>query len=215
MKNGSHVAAQRFLRRAINLENSPSAIDLHWGLYDYSPDPDLETRLFARAEVVVIRESRFLALSPTDHLLHALLHGSEKNPVSPIRWIVDSFLLIGTQRVDWKIFVDEVARNRWRAPILQQLITLVKVVGVEVPDFVVTAVEALPGDPTAMALYWRGQSRSRWLRALTKLAYRDQLLLAQTQGWGWSPWMSVALFPVVAGLVLWDSVESLVVRLRK
>lgn len=138
-------------KTVVLLERRTEAVDLHWGLVAGSLDSTFEDRLFTRRVPLTISGFPVFTLSPTDHLLHTLMHGAARNSVSPIRWVIDAALLIRTTKIDWSLFVDEVIANGWGRPVARQLEVLHDAYDVELPAQVWDAVSRLRS-PLSMVL---------------------------------------------------------------
>jgi hypothetical protein len=52
------------------------------------------------------------ALAPADQLLHVCVHGIEWNPVPPLRWIVDSLMIMKSANIDWHRLIAQAQRCR-------------------------------------------------------------------------------------------------------
>jgi hypothetical protein len=125
------------------LERGTEAVDLHWGLVAGSIDPGYEDRLFSRKIPLTISGLPTFTLSPTDHLLHTLMHGAARNSVSPIRWVLDAALLLRTTTIDWELFLREVSALGWARPIRRQLRLLHEKYNVDVPPRILAEVARL------------------------------------------------------------------------
>lgn len=109
------------LRNGINFYGEGMAIDVHWNLFPVSLDPTFIRRIFHRSVPLV---GILRTLSPTDHLLHTLLHGFGANDIAPIRWALDAALLIREKEIDWGLFWREVSANGWGRIFKKQLTVL-------------------------------------------------------------------------------------------
>lgn len=198
-----------WLQRSIGLRHGRGELDLHWGIFDYCPDPRLEDRLFDRAITIDLRGESFRTLCPTDHLLHTLLHGAPRNnTVGPARWVVDAFHLVTSGNIDWELFVEEVVRNGWRDPLYRQLVFLTEQFDCPIPQGVLTALSEAKGRWLARALVKRHGSTKLIWRAVSRLLFRDQVLFGQTLGLTWRSAYLVLLFPATFALFVWELIGA-------
>ncbi len=165
----------------INMQRGTEAVDLQWGLYMATRDPAFEDRLFARKIPLTISGFPLFTLSPTDHLLHTLLHGAARNSVSPIRWVLDAKLLIDGTAIDWKLFVDEVKTMGWARPITRQLRLLVEKYHVDVPGYVVAAVGVMRSPFEIAVLDFAKNTESVALNRVLVLTTQQPLIMRQLE----------------------------------
>ena len=93
-----------YLRHAKTYRAKNIELDLHWTTIPVAADPQFELRMFERSQEWPQGPRGFRNPSPTDCLLHTILHGNRGNSVSPIRWYLDAFLLIQRNSIDWPLF---------------------------------------------------------------------------------------------------------------
>ncbi len=163
----------------INMQRGPEAVDLQWGLYTGMTDPGFEDRLFSRKIAVTISGFPAFTLSPTDHLLHTLMHGAARNSVSPIRWVLDASLLISQTTIDWTLFVAEVKNLGWAGPVARQLRLLQSKYGVEIPDAVLTSIVALKSPWAIRVLDFSKNTSSVAMSRLLMLTTQQPLIVQQ------------------------------------
>ena len=203
----SPVWIELLLRKSLGLQAGPRELDLHWGLFDFCPDPELERRLFERSIEVQLRGKRYRTLSATDHVLHTLLHGAPKNEVSPARWVLDAHQLIISTDIDWELFVNEVARNGWAFPIARQLTFLRETFGTPVPSTVVDSIAKIRAHPLVLGLVRRNSSNRLWVLSLSRIVFRDQILITQTLGLRWNVTYLVLFAPLTTSLLFGERVS--------
>ncbi len=73
-------------------------LDLHRHVIGGCPD---DGPFWNNAVPVVLGDTNTMTLSPTELLLHVCVHGVRANPVPPIRWVVDSAVIIRGGEVNW------------------------------------------------------------------------------------------------------------------
>jgi Uncharacterised nucleotidyltransferase len=83
-----------------------SNIDLHWGVLWQPADGE---GFWERSRGLPLGGGGALALSPTDQLLHVLVHGTYWSVIS-YRWVADAIMVMRSSEVDWRLFVG-VARD--------------------------------------------------------------------------------------------------------
>lgn len=130
-------------------------IDVHWAslLEDLSPDGDV--RLWSRARAGDVAGHRLLRPSSTDLLFHVCVHGARWSRIQRVTWVVDSMHLLARARgedgIDWSLLVAEAKARALQIPLGETLRFLREVLGAEVPEGVLLALE--PPEPAW--LYWR------------------------------------------------------------
>lgn len=202
----------RFARsKSVGLSYQGLEIDLNWRIHPFGLDPLLERRLMGRRVVVSQGGQVLSSLSPGDHLLHTLLHGSETNPVPMVRWILDSCLLMSElAEADWKIFVDEVARGGYRIPVLPMLLYLRTTWDAAVPELVLRLLTDLRTTAYGVVADWfLGMSNSRG-RQVARVAFAHYLSERDmTRG---HPWRN---FPLHGPGVTWGALDEYARRRRR
>jgi hypothetical protein len=136
-------------------------IDLHW----HSLDTDLTElhtpgyweRSFA-SELVGIPVR---VMSPTDQLIHACVHGIRWSRIPPIRWIVDSAMLIddSTGRIDWDHLIQHTKNLSASIPVFQGLSYLQSEFNIQIPASVLEALERIPVTRTQKWDFWLAQKK--------------------------------------------------------
>lgn len=98
-----------FFQHAKPLKGNHLDLDIHWTFFPLGQDAGYDDRIFERAAEKK-EGSNWLIPSPTDALIHSILHGVRPDVVSPVRWLVDAHLLILRNEIDWSLFERE-SRN--------------------------------------------------------------------------------------------------------
>ncbi len=176
-----HKSPDIFLNNkiGINMQRGTEAVDLQWGLYMGMLDPGFEDRLFARKVAVTVSGFAAFTLSPTDHMLHTLMHGAARNEVSPIRWVLDASLLIAETTIDWELFVSEVRSLGWARPVTRQLRVLREKYHVAVPSQVLDALSSLRSPRAITLLDISKNTSSIFLSRLLMLTVQQPLIVRQ------------------------------------
>jgi len=132
-------------------------LDLHrYALEQLAPDD----RFWSASVELELMGVPTRTLCPTDHLLHVLAHGGRWQPVAPVRWLADAFVIERSARdeLDWDRFVDEAVRRRVTARVSAALQHLVDAVGFPVAEDVLAA---LGRAPKSVLERWAQQASTR------------------------------------------------------
>ncbi len=160
---GNHTVVPK-VRHSRNLIVGRHAVDIHWRLlgdrYDLAPDGELRSRSVAFE--ITDRTVRTLGLE--DHLMHTLVHGLRPSYVSPIRWVVDSALIIRTGDLRWDLFSELVRRRRVGASVARGLTLLRDRFHVEVPGGVIRELAAADGALWNRVEGWSRRVHPLWIQ---------------------------------------------------
>ena len=178
--------------KSIGLTRAGLELDINWRIHPFGLDPEMEGRFIRRRVVVMTDASEFGTLAPQDHLLHALLHGSEANAVPTVRWILDACLLARElSESDWAVFVAEVESGGYQRPVAPMLRYLHDFWGAPVPSWTVARLES--GDSSTYAFiadWYLGLPPGR-MRQLARVSFAHYLTERHlTEG---HPWRHFAL----------------------
>ncbi len=155
------------------------SIDLNWGLYEYSGNPNSYQEL--EFQFITTSQIQFRILSDTDNLIHTIIHGAGWNPMPSTRWILDAALLIKNNQINWDQFVEKVISNGWQYPLINQ-IEYLKEFGVEFPTQVLTTIKESKFDKSGIAMFTYQKQPNVWNRRLLRIAFADYLaFLTNTQ----------------------------------
>ena len=104
-RSGDFRRALRIVHGVALVRANGLPIDLHWRLLDESNAGD--ATFWEAAEPLPFGDSSVLRLCPADQLLHLSVHGIRWDPVPPIRWAADIYLLLERRGadVDWERLV--------------------------------------------------------------------------------------------------------------
>ncbi len=82
-------------------------LDLHRHILEESNWRGADDGVWERKQQLVLSDRKLWTMSPTDHLVHLVVHGVRWDPVPPIRWIADAVTLIRTNEIDWDVVATE------------------------------------------------------------------------------------------------------------
>lgn len=117
-------AALGFAAHATSFINDAGVeLDLHHHVLMCAGWNGADDGLWADAQPFRLADRSVLTLDPADHLLHVCLHGIVRNPVSPVRWVVDAAHLIDRAPggLDWQRIHARARAFDCRGPLLAAL----------------------------------------------------------------------------------------------
>ncbi|MGH2632815.1 MAG: nucleotidyltransferase domain-containing protein [Tepidiformaceae bacterium] len=119
------------------------AIDLHWRLLDESPAGQ-DAAFWDAAEAFQFDGQQVTRLCPADQLLHLSVHGIRWDPIPPIRWAADLYLLIERRGpdIDWERLVAQATDRGLTLELLAALAYVKQSLGAEVPGEVLRRLRA-------------------------------------------------------------------------
>ena len=89
--------------------------DLHWMIGEHmliGPEEDPTPLFWPVARRLAVAGVSTLALSPTDQLLHVILHGAQPQSPSRLQWIADATMILRSAEIDWDRLEDLSIRIR-------------------------------------------------------------------------------------------------------
>jgi Uncharacterised nucleotidyltransferase len=89
--------------------------DLHWMIGEHmllGPGEDPTPLFWPAARRLEVAGVPTLALSPTDQLLHVILHGAQPQNASRLQWIADATMILRSAEIDWNRFEELAIRVR-------------------------------------------------------------------------------------------------------
>ena len=89
---------------------------------------------------------KILTLCPTDHLLHAIVHGVVHNNSVPIRWIADAKMIIKKHTIDWDRIVNLSTKNNVSVKVLVSLKYLKTHFINNIPEEVINSLQITPNN---------------------------------------------------------------------
>jgi hypothetical protein len=122
------------------------SIDLHW----YTLDTDLTSNnlegYWQRSFPANLEGIPTRVMGATDQLIHTLVHGIRWSRFPPIRWVVDSSMLIEKSKtgVDWDHLVNLTEKLRAGLPVSQGLEYLKKEFQIAIPNHVLQSLSRIP-----------------------------------------------------------------------
>ena len=119
------------------------AIDLHWRLLDESPAGH-DSAFWDAAEPFEFGGARAVRLCPSDQILHLAVHGIRWDPIPPIRWSADLYLVLQHRgpEVDWERLVAQAVGRGLTLELLAALTYVRQQLGAHVPDHVLRELRA-------------------------------------------------------------------------
>jgi hypothetical protein len=135
------------------------SVDLHWHVLHQSRQPHADAAFWEAARRLEFRGLPIRVLDPSDRLLHVLAHGLRWNEVAPLRWVIDSALILtGTAGgPDLARLVAQARLRRLSVPVWRALDYLSRRFAIPVPE------DAL------QALRRAGSALQRWEADLEEL----------------------------------------------
>jgi hypothetical protein len=121
-------------------------LDLHHHVLMCAGWPGADDDFWADAQPFAVGDIEAWTLDAADHLLHAILHGVVRNPVSPVRWVVDAARLIERSPggIDWQRLCRRAQALDCRGPLEAALRHLADNYGCAVPSATLQTLAHLP-----------------------------------------------------------------------
>jgi hypothetical protein len=129
------------------------AIDLHRLVMSTDTDPHGDDDLWAAAVPIQVDIARSLALCPADQLMHACMHASHWNPVSPVRGIADAYTILKNGEIDWARFLAQSAKRDIVLPMRAAITYLRDGLKADIPATVIASLQQLPVSALAKVQY--------------------------------------------------------------
>jgi hypothetical protein len=128
-----HVAASRPFLHPRGWE-----VDLHSSIVHECLELDADDEAWRSAVPFVVGSVRAQTLAPDDHLLHVVAHGRRMSDVSPVRWVADAAMVIGSQgdAFNWERLFEQARARRLTLLIARALRYLNTCIGIDVPGAV-------------------------------------------------------------------------------
>ena len=120
--------------------------DLHWHLLHDCCWDGADDTFWTHATTLEWRGHTFLVPSPTDLLLHVIVHGTAFNLMPPIRWIADTVQVLRTapDEIDWDRMM-ALAERRWLTIVVREAFELViRIAGIGPPADVMHRLRTTP-----------------------------------------------------------------------
>ena len=121
------------------------ALDINWHLINLKCAVDADQEYWAEAVPIEFRGIPLLALSPTFQLMHVCVHGMTHIPMS-LKWIPDAAIILkrSSSDIDWDRLLSFVRVNNLVLPIRDTLFYLHDLLEMQIPEDVLTRLNALP-----------------------------------------------------------------------
>lgn len=119
-------------------------LDLHRHMMYFDSRREADTDFWQAAIPLTLEGVETRALHPSDQLLHMCAHGTVWNPVSPIRWAADAFVLLRETTVDWDRFMAQAAKRDLVLAARNEIEYLRTALRAPIPDTVIDALGKLP-----------------------------------------------------------------------
>lgn len=130
----------------IAMRRGPASLDLHWNALWAKRTPDADLPFWEAAEPVDFRGRRVLALTPSDELVHACMHGARRSqnayswqPLPLVRWATDAAQLLRRRSVDWARIAATAERYHARLQLLDAFRYLKEGLALPVPEDLLAA----------------------------------------------------------------------------
>lgn len=165
-----------YLRHSKSYNGRHLELDIHWTFFPLGIDVGYDERIRERASNNQ-SDCSWLLPSPTDTLIHTVLHGNRPNVVSPIRWLIDAHLLVTRNEIDWKLFQEESKSLGLQAEIKAGLTVLSEFSG---KTFSFSSQRVGTGPKfhiSHLAARWSMSSNSLWVNRLARIFGSDMIMV--------------------------------------
>lgn len=157
------------VQHAIGLVDSERReIDLHWHVLPLATFPGADNAFWESSIPFTFEGIKTRTLCATDHLLHACVHGLIWSHVPPVRWVVDSAMIMRTEPIKWDRLITLTKRLRVALPVSEALHYLRSALELPVPPDVLKQLARLKVDTTQRRAYKRLRSNPQnpidWLQ---------------------------------------------------
>lgn len=119
-------------------------LDLHRHMMYFDTRRDADDDFWAAAIPFEFEGNASHALCPSDQLLHVCVHGTVWNPVSPIRWAADAFVVLREATIDWERFMQQAVKRDLVLAARNEIEYLKTALRAPVPDEVIAAMKKMP-----------------------------------------------------------------------
>jgi hypothetical protein len=165
-----------YLQHAKPYKGKHLDLDIHWTFFPLGIDVGYDQRIRERSSINQ-SQSGWLLPSPTDALIHTVLHGRRPDVVSPIRWLIDAHLLVSRTEIDWQLLQDE-SKNLGLQGELEAGLSVLGEFTKKDFSFLSRRVRSDPKLHLAhMAAHWSVKSDSLWIKRLARIFGSDLILV--------------------------------------
>jgi hypothetical protein len=165
-----------YLQHAKPYKGKHVDLDIHWTFFPLGLDVGYDERIRERASINQ-NCSDWLLPSPTDALIHTVLHGSRPNVVSPIRWLIDAHLLVSRTEIDWRLLQQESKKLGLQAELEAGLTVLGEFTKNDFSFLSLRAGSRSKLHVAHRAARWSVNSSSLWVKRLARFFGSDLIML--------------------------------------
>lgn len=118
-------------------------IDVHWHVLYLASFGGADQPFWEAGVPLVFEGIPTRALCASDQLLHACAHGPMWNPIPPMRWVADAFIVMRSLKIDWQRLLMLAERFRLVATVREGLEYLASVLAAPIPPEVLAALRRI------------------------------------------------------------------------
>jgi hypothetical protein len=97
--------------------------DVHWRLMRRPNEPSSEAPVWSAKRPILVRDEQAFTPAVEHMLVHLFVHGMSWQRVPPIRWILDTHLLLRRHTPDWRVVLADARRRGVALPVAEALET--------------------------------------------------------------------------------------------
>ena len=131
---------------ATYLNSRGGALDLHWRSLAMDFTGRHESGYWDRSFKVEIGRFQVMVMGAADQLIHTFAHGMRWNPIPPIRWVSDAFIILKEceSRIQWEYFIEQSRSLGLTLPMYYGLRYLNAEFNAPVPDDILRSLQNTP-----------------------------------------------------------------------
>jgi hypothetical protein len=194
-----------YFQHAKSFEGNHLELDIHWTFFPLGIDPMYDERIRDRATANPTQGDWSLP-SPTDALIHTLLHGMRPDIVSPIRWLVDAHLLVSRNTIDWDLLQNEAKSLGVLSEVESSLTFLSQFTEFEFVQFRRGAASFPDLNIAHAASRWSVRSDSMWTKRIARIFGSDFIMVRKALA---KEGRSIKTFNVFKTTV-WESIQEII-----
>lgn len=199
-----------YFQHAKSFQGNHLELDVHWTFFPLGIDPTYDDRIRDRSTINPT-EGSWLLPSPTDALIHTLLHGLKPDVVSPIRWLVDAHLLVSRNEIDWDLLQKEAKGLGVPSELESSLSLLGQFTRIEYGHFRKSE-EFFPDLNIAhAAARWSVKSDSMWMKRIVRIFGSDVIMVRKALAKDGKSINPLNIFRTV----IWESIREIFSVLAK
>jgi hypothetical protein len=165
-----------YFQHAKSFQGNHLELDLHWTFFPLGIDPMYDERIRDRSTINPAQSDWSLP-SPTDALIHTLLHGLKPDVVSPIRWLVDAHLLVSRNEIDWDLLQREAEGLGVTSELESSLAFLGQFTKIKHSHFRKGAASFPDLNIARAASRWSVKSDSMWMKRVARIFGSDFIMV--------------------------------------